>query len=188
VSRNFGQKRLTSSRRQTLARYGGGFQVCRLVGSRFFASESSPAPLRACPALLFYSFRSIPISMDHQPAFRALIDPRRQPDLVSMAASRAFLRRIRRIHFDHFSPSLFRFEEQDHYELAPARVTDALGQMMVPDHSPDGQIFDFDALVLIDQLSRFFEMKIASLPFHLQMLLRQPLNRFLSPFASLDSP
>src|SRR5262249_16709985 len=36
--------------------YGGGFQVCRLVGSRFFASDSSPAPLRACPALLFYSF------------------------------------------------------------------------------------------------------------------------------------
>jgi hypothetical protein len=43
---------LTSSRRQTPARYGGGFQVCRLVGSRFIASESSLAPLRACPALL----------------------------------------------------------------------------------------------------------------------------------------
>src|SRR5947209_4864592 len=48
------------------SRYGGGFQVCRLVGSRFFASESSPAPLRACPALLFYSFRAISITMDHQ--------------------------------------------------------------------------------------------------------------------------
>jgi hypothetical protein len=82
---------LTSSRRQTLPRYGGGFQVCRLVGSRFFASESSPAPLRACPALLFYSFRAISISMDHQPAFRAFIDPRRQRDSVSMATSRAIL-------------------------------------------------------------------------------------------------
>jgi hypothetical protein len=36
-------------------------------------------------------------------------------------------------------------------------------------------------------LSRLFEMKIASLPFDLQMLLRQQANRLLSPFAPLDS-
>jgi hypothetical protein len=59
---------------------------------------------------------------------------------------------------------------------------------MVFDHSPDVQILDFDALVLIDQLSRLFEMKIAPLPFHLQMLLPKPPNRFLSSFAPLDSP
>src|SRR5215468_3811448 len=82
---------LTSSRRQTLPRYGGGFQVCRLVGSRFFASDSSPAPLRGCPPLLFYSFRAISISMYHQVTFRAAIDSRRQRDTVSMAASRAIL-------------------------------------------------------------------------------------------------
>jgi hypothetical protein len=82
---------LTSSHRQTPTRYGGGFQVCRLVGSRFFASDSSPAPLRSCPPLLFYSFRAISITMDHQPALRTTIDPRRQRDLVSMAASRAIL-------------------------------------------------------------------------------------------------
>jgi hypothetical protein len=125
--------------------------------------------------------------MDHQPAFRAAIDPHRQRDTVSMAASRAFLRRVRRIHFDHRSSSLFRFEDHDHYELRPARVTDAFHQMMVPDHSLDIQIFDFDALVLSDQFSRFLEMKISSLTFHLQMLLRQHRRRFLSPFASLDS-
>ena len=71
--------------------------------------------------------------------------------------------------------------------MTPARVTDALRQAMVFDHSPDVQILDFDALVLIDQLSRFLEMKIAPLPFHFQMLLRQPTNRFLSTFAPLDS-
>jgi hypothetical protein len=125
--------------------------------------------------------------MYHQPAFRALIDPRRQRDTVSMAASRAILRRVRRIHFDHRSPSLFRFEDHDHYELAPARVTDALRQMMVLDHSLDVQIFDFDALVLIDQLLRFFEVKIAPLSFHLQVLLLKQPHRFLSPFATLDS-
>jgi hypothetical protein len=55
-------------------------------------------------------------------------------------------------------------------------------------HSLDVQIFYFDALVLLDQLSSFFEMKISPLSFHLQMLLRQPDYGFLSPFASLDSP
>jgi hypothetical protein len=104
-----------------------------------------------------------------------------------MATARAILRRIRWIHFDHRSTSLFRFVDDDHYELPPSGVTDALGQVMVLDHPPDVQIFDFDALVLIDQLSRLFEMKIASLPFDLQMLLLKQSNRLLSPFASLDS-
>ena len=58
---------------------------------------------------------------------------------------------------------------------------------MVPDHSLNVQIFDFDALVPIDRFARLFEMKIASLPFDLQMLLRQQANRLLSPFAPLDS-
>lgn len=40
--------------------------------------------------------------------------------------------------------------------------------MMVFDHPLDVQIFDFDALLLIDQLSRFLEMKIAPLSFHFQ--------------------
>jgi hypothetical protein len=105
-----------------------------------------------------------------------------------MAASRAILRRVRWIHFDHCSTSFFRFEDHDLDELSPSRVTDALGQMMVPDHPLDVQIFHFDALVLIDQLSRFFEMKIASLTFHLQTLLLKQSNRFPSPSASLDSP
>jgi hypothetical protein len=88
---------------------------------------------------------------------------------------------------DFTSQSLFRFEGQDHYEIAPACVIDALRQMTVLDHSPDVQFFDFDALVLSDQLSRFFVVKIAPLSFHLQMFLRQHPDRFLSPFAPLDS-
>jgi hypothetical protein len=71
--------------------------------------------------------------------------------------------------------------------LTPSRVTDALRQVMVLDHSPDVQIFHFDALVPFDQLASLFEMKIAPLPFHLQMLLPQPPHRFLSTFAPLDS-
>ena len=77
---------------------------------------------------------------------------------------------------------------QDDEERAPPRVTDALRQMMVLDHSTDVQIFHFDALVLIYQLYCLFEMKISSLPLHLQMLLPQPPHRLLSPFASFDTP
>jgi len=58
--------------------------------------------------------------------------------------------------------------------------------MMVFDHPLDIQIFDLDALVLQDQFSRLFEMKVASLPSDLQMFLRQQANRFLSSSASFD--
>src|SRR5215510_15093414 len=82
---------LTSSRRQTLPRYGGGFQVCRLGGSRFFAGDPSPAPLRDCPPLLFDSFRAVAVPMYDQIASRTTIDACRKRDPVSMAAARAIL-------------------------------------------------------------------------------------------------
>jgi hypothetical protein len=66
-----------------------------------------------------------------------------KPDPVSMATSGAILWRVRWIHFDHFSPSFFRFEDDDLDELSPSRVTDALGQVVVLDHPLDVQIFDF---------------------------------------------
>jgi len=36
---------------------------------------------------------------------------------------------------------------------------------MVSDHPPDIQVFDFNALILSDELSRLFEMKVTSLSF-----------------------
>jgi hypothetical protein len=62
------------------------------------------------------------------------------------------LRRVGRIHFDHRSTSFFRFVDDDQNELSPSGVTDALGQAMVLNHSLDVQIFDFDALILGDNL------------------------------------
>jgi hypothetical protein len=56
---------------------------------------------------------------------------------------------------------------------------------MVPDHPLNVQIFDFDAPVLIDQFARLFEMKIASLPFHLQMLLPNQPTAFFLPLLPL---
>ena len=44
--------------------------------------------------------------------------------------------------------------------MHPSDVTDALGQVTVLDRSMDVQVFDCDALVLIDQLSSLFEMKL----------------------------
>jgi hypothetical protein len=42
-------------------------------------------------------------------------------------------------------------------------------------------------LVLIDQLSRLFEMKVAPLSLHFQMFLLKQTNHLISPFASFDS-
>src|SRR5215813_2851267 len=82
---------LTSSRRRTPLRFGGGFQVGRLARSRFFASDISPAPRGGCPPPLFYSLRAITVPVNYQIALRAAVDPSRKRDPVSMAAARAFL-------------------------------------------------------------------------------------------------
>src|SRR5262249_30080648 len=108
-------------------------------------------------------------------------------DPVSMPAARAVLRGVRWIHLDHRSTSFFRFEDDDRNELSPSGVADALREVVVSDHPLDIQILDPDALICLDGLSRLFEMKVASLSFDLQMLLRQQANRLLSPCASFDS-
>jgi hypothetical protein len=54
--------------------------------------------------------------------------------------------------------------------LAPSRITDALGKMMVLDHVLDLQILNLNALVSIDDLLRLLEMEIPPLSFNFQML------------------
>lgn len=72
----------------------------------------------------------------------------------SMSALRAILRRVGRIHLDYLTASIFRFTRQDRDELTPPGVTDALGQMMILNHSPHVQIFNGDRVKLPDEIER----------------------------------
>jgi REP-associated tyrosine transposase len=103
----------------------------------------------------------------------------------SVTTFRTFLRRVGRIHFDHPSTSFFRFVRQDHNELTPPRVTDALRQMRILDHPFDVQIFDRDRVELSHDFERRLVMKIRPLPTKFLMLPRQQSNRLPPPVASL---
>src|SRR5215467_14971258 len=91
--------------------------------------------------------------MYHQPASRATIDSRRQSDTVSMAASRAILRRVRWIHFDHCSTSFFRFEDHDHLEKANRKGDEFQCQEC-------GHRGDADQIAAQNQKSRYDDRRI----------------------------
>jgi putative transposase len=118
-------------------------------------------------------------------AARAAIDARRQPDLVPMAAARAILRRVRRIHLDYLSAGAFSLARKDQDELAPSRVTDALGEMMIPDHPSHVQIFDGNRVKLSHDIERSLVVKVRALASYLLVLLRQQIGCFSSSLRSL---
>jgi putative transposase len=103
----------------------------------------------------------------------------------SLTTSRAILRRVARIHLDHYTASFFRFARKYQDELIPSRVTDALGEMMILHHPFDVQIFHGDRVELAYDLERRLVMKIGALASDLLMLPGQKLNRLASPIAPL---
>src|SRR5919198_4620764 len=96
----------------------------------------------------------------------------------TMAALRAILRRVGRIHFDYLTASFFRFVRQDRGELTPSCVADALGEMMVLNHSSHVQIFNCDRVKLLNEIERRLVVKVRALALNLLMLLRQQPDRF----------
>ena len=55
-------------------------------------------------------------------------------------------------------------------ELRPARIADALGEVMVPDHIGDPQIFEIDRVVLAHEIQRGLVVEVGALA--LQRLMR----------------
>jgi putative transposase len=103
----------------------------------------------------------------------------------TMTALRAILRRVGRIHFDYLTTSIFRFVRQNRGELTPSRVANALGEMMVLNHSSHVQIFNGDRVKLLDEIERRLVMKVRALALNLLMLLRQQRDRFSPSLRSL---
>jgi hypothetical protein len=69
--------------------------------------------------------------------------------------------------------------------LTPPGVTDALGQMMILNHSPHVQIFNGDRVKLLDEIERRLVVEVRALALNLLMLLRQKIDRFSPSLRSL---
>ena len=151
--------------------------------SRFARFPIGNHPRKARPA--FDVHCRVVISMRLESTFLTPVFSHRQCFAHSLTTSRAILRRVGRIHLDHYTASFFRFARQDQYEFIPSRVTDALGEMMILHHPFDIQIFHGDRVELAYDLERRLVMKIGALASDLLMLPGQKLNRLASTIAPL---
>src|SRR5215472_6895071 len=72
--------------------------------------------------------------MDHQTTLRALINPYRERQWLTMPTRRTGLTRIRRVHSHHDSTSFLRFVEQMRKKQRPRGIGDTFGQSWMFDH------------------------------------------------------
>lgn len=140
-------------------------------------------PRSTCPALLNVN-GGIMVTMRNKTAVDTTVLSGCQRLAHATAALGAILRRIGRIHLDHFTASIRSFACEDHGELIPARVTDAFGEMVIADHPADVQIFDGDVVVTANQVERRLVVKVGALPFDVQVRFRQNVDGLAAPVAS----
>src|SRR5262249_40955851 len=103
----------------------------------------------------------------------------------SVTALRAILRRVGWIHLDDHTAGAFSLARQDQEELAPSRVTDALGEMMILHHPFNVQIFDGHRVKLSHDLKRRLVMEIRASALNLLMPLLKQFDRFSSSLRPL---
>jgi hypothetical protein len=89
------------------------------------------------------------------------------------AIARAHLAGIGRRHSDDSAPSACCFGAEDAQERRPARIGDAFGKVVVPDHVGRLQVLMIDGVILAHQLERYLVVEVLSLSLHLLMRLRQ---------------
>src|SRR5215469_9519115 len=77
-----------------------------------------------------------------------------------MATTGTGLRRIGRIHANHFSASLFRFALKELEELRPGRIGNAFRQLWILDQIADHQRLHRDEIVLLDDLAALLVGKV----------------------------
>ncbi len=87
-------------------------------------------------------------------------------DQNAAAAARADLTGVGRRHSDHSSPSVCCCGCEDAQELAPARVLNRLGQIVVLEQVGDLQVFMRDRVVLSHELECRLVVEVGALPPH----------------------
>ena len=120
------------------------------------------------------------VTMQHQSTFNAPMLPRGERLANSCPTRAAILRGVRCRDFPHSPSSFCRFGVEYRKECSPGRVANTFGEMMIPDHPANVQIFDRDVVKFLDELKACFVEKVETPPFDIQMLLRLKSRSFTS--------
>src|SRR5690242_8968338 len=88
-------------------------------------------------------------------------------------------------HSDGLFPSIRSFENKDGAELAPARIMDAFGKMLILDQVSNLQGFKIDGVVALQERKGSLMVKVPALPSHLLMGTLQKPDGLATAFAAL---
>jgi hypothetical protein len=85
-------------------------------------------------------------------------------------------------------PSVSCIANKDAQERRPARILDALGERVVPDHAGRLQVFEVNGVVLLYQLTSFLVMEVLPLAFDLLVCSGKKLDRLRAAIAPPRAP
>jgi hypothetical protein len=114
--------------------------------------------------------------------------PHGETFLDDHAAARTGLAGVGRRYGYHSLPGTHCLESEEAQESTPARVTDALGEMMVPEQVGRPQVLVIDRVVLPDEYQCRLVVEVLPLPTHRLMRLRKQLHGLAAPVAPLLAP
>src|SRR5689334_7300306 len=109
------------------------------------------------------------MAVQHQPAGRADVRAHAQAFLHPRPAVATVLAGIVWRDRDHLTASVHCFALKDGAKRAPARITDALAEAVVPYHVRYPQVFEIDGVVLSQEPQCRFVMEVRALSLHLLM-------------------
>ncbi len=161
--------------------------LCALAVSAWRRLKALPEPTVFCPQAQDVE-RGVMIPVEACPAFRALVPPNGQAFPHQHAAARTGLRGERRRHGYGSLPSVCCFGCEEGAELAPASITDALGEVVVLHHVGRLQVFVIDRVVLTHQRQRRLVVEVGSCPPYPLMRLGEQLDRLSPAVAALLPP
>jgi hypothetical protein len=122
----------------------------------------------------------------YKPALSAFVDTHRERHFLFVTASAAYLARVFWRDSFKLPASLFSFAFRHCEKASPSYIADCLGEMAIPDHPANVQIFHRDRVIASDQIGRNLVVEILPTPRDFQMrfgdfdsLLRTPSRSLL---------
>src|SRR5258706_11153817 len=125
------------------------------------------------------------VAVQHQPTGVADMDTNGERFFHPFATPAAILRGERRRNRHHSTPGPCCLGFEDGTECGPPSIADALGELMIPDHVADLQIFQIDRVGGSQQCNRRLMMKVCPLAPHMLMLAGQHLDGLFAAVAAL---
>ena len=104
------------------------------------------------------------------------------------ATARTGLTGERRVYRLHSLPGARSLESKDGEKLSPARIADALGQMVIPHQVGNPQVFMVDDIVGVDELVGLLVVEVTPLPCDMEMRLGQQGDGFAPTMTALLAP